>query len=76
MELANLGVIHGLVSYHSCLVFEYLVVLNRACLSKSLFRYDFEKMDNSIICIRSKVKTIQISFNKVILKLEFVKKDL
>ena len=33
-------------------------------------------MDNSIICIRSKVKTIQISFNKVILKLEFVKKDL
>ena len=37
------------------------------------FIYNFEKINKSVIWISIKLKTIPINFNKVLLKLEFLK---
>ena len=74
IELANPGVIHGLLLYWG---FEYWIVLCEVCLSRSLFTILRKWSRKGIIWIRIKAKTIPINFtslilaNKVSFKLEF-----
>ena len=67
MKLAKPRVIHGLVSYR---VFEYLIVLYGACLSKCLFTI-LRKWARALFALAVRQKPSQLSLTRSALNLSF-----